>query len=671
MKPSIDQLAINTIRTLAVDTVERAQSGHPGMPMGAAPMAYVLWAKFINQNPENPDWFNRDRFVLSSGHGSALLYSLLHLSGFGLTIADLQSFRETGSLTPGHPEVKHTPGVEATTGPLGQGVAMSIGMAMAERHLAAVYNREGYPIVDHFTYCICGDGDLMEGVSAEAASLAGHLKLGRYILLYDSNGTSLDGETDLAFSENVGDRFKAYGWQVLEVEDGNNLEGIIAALEEAKRDSSRPTLIEVKTTIAYGSPNKSGKSIAHGAPLGKDEVKATKEFYHWNYEDDFYVPDEVYAHFASIYEEGRKKETEWETLFSDYKIAHPQLAAQLERTINGQLPEDYDHQLPIYDANGKGIATRTSSGEVLNILAGSLPELFGGAADLSSSTKAVIKEASDFKAGHYEGRNIRFGVREFAMTAISNGLSLHGGLRPFISTYFVFSDYMRPAMRLSALMGLPVIYILTHDSIAVGQDGPTHQPIEQLTSLRVMPRVTVMRPSDANEVVESWRTAIMNQTKPTVLVLSRQDLPVLDGTNRLARAGVAKGAYILSAAKGKADALLMGSGSEVHLLTAAQNLLRESGIEVSVISFPSWDLFDAQPKEYQNEVLPSTVNVRVAVEMGASHGWYKYVGRKGFVFGIDDFGISGNSKEVIIKYGFTVERVVQKVMSMVESYQRN
>lgn len=667
MNTSIQQLAVNTIRTLAIDSVERAQSGHPGMPMGAAPMAFTLWTKCLNQNPDNPNWINRDRFILSSGHGSILLYSLLHLSGFGLTLEDLKNFRQFGSQTPGHPEYNHTPGVEATTGPLGQGIPMAIGMAMAERHLAAVYNRKDYPIVDHYTYAICGDGDLMEGVSGEAASLAGHLKLGRLILMYDSNGTSLDGSTTLSFTENVQERFKSYGWQVLVVEDGNNIDEIERTLKVAKQDIEHPTLIEIKTTIAFGAPNKAGKSVAHGSPLGSEEARAAKVNYKWEYSDEFHVPDQVYEYFDAIKEQGRQTEAKWNWLFKKYKEEFPELAAQFERVIFRELPEEWATVFPKFDLSSPNAATRLTSNHVLDILSQQLPELFGGSADLSSSTKGLINGGGTYQAGSYSGRNVYFGVREFAMAATANGMALHCGVRPFVSTYFVFSDYLRPALRLSALMGLPVTYIFTHDSLAVGEDGPTHQPIEQLLSLRAIPRVSVIRPADANETVYAWKAAIEERSRPTVLVLSRQDLPVLEGTYKLAKAGLEKGAYVLSKANGEASALLMGSGSEVQLLLEAQKVLAQRGIEVSVISFPSWDRFERQSQSYQNEVLPESIDVRLAVEMGSTQGWFKYVGRKGRVLGIDDFGASGKGKIVVEAYGFTVKRIVTQILEMFDA----
>ncbi|MEK4884907.1 transketolase [Bacillus sp. FSL W8-1127] len=660
-----DQLAITTIRTLSIDAIEKAKSGHPGMPMGTAPMAYTLWTRFMNHNPKNPDWFNRDRFVLSAGHGSMLLYSLLHLSGYGVTMDDIKNFRQWGSKTPGHPEYGHTPGVEATTGPLGQGIAMAVGMAMAERHLASVYNKENYPIVDHYTYAICGDGDLMEGVSAEAASLAGHLKLGRLIVLYDSNDISLDGELNKAFSESVEQRFKAYGWQYLRVEDGNNLEEIAKAIEEARNDEMRPTIIEVKTVIGYGSPNKAGTSSVHGSPLGADELKKTKEAYKWTFEEDFYVPDEVYERFHQLtVEKGSEKEKEWLNLFAQYKKDYPELGKQLEQAINGDLPEDWDAEIPVYE-EGKSIASRSSSGEVLNAIAKRVPTFIGGSADLAGSNKTTIKEEKDFGPNSYDGRNIWFGVREFAMGAAMNGMALHGGVKVFGGTFFVFSDYLRPAIRLAALMGLPVTYVLTHDSIAVGEDGPTHEPVEQLASLRAMPNLSVIRPADANETAAAWRMALTSKDKPTALVLSRQNLPTLKGTAETAQEGVEKGGYVVSpSTKETPDALLLASGSEVHLAVEAQKQLLEDGIDVSVVSLPSWDRFEKQSDEYKESVIPSTVKKRLAIEMASSFGWERYVGDEGEILAIDRFGASAPGEIVMKEYGFTAENVVNRVKQL-------
>lgn len=665
MLDKLDALSINTIRTLSIDAIEKANSGHPGMPMGAAPMAYKLWTDYMNHNPKNPDWFNRDRFVLSAGHGSMLLYSLLHLSGYGLTMDDLKGFRQWGSKTPGHPEYGHTAGVDATTGPLGQGIAMAVGMAMAERHLAESYNRDSYNVVDHYTYSICGDGDLMEGVSAEAASLAGHLQLGRLVVLYDSNDISLDGDLSQSFSESVADRFKSYGWQYLRVEDGNDLQQIAKAIEEAKTDEARPTLIEVKTVIGYGSPNRSGKSAAHGAPLGADEMKLTKEAYKWTFEEDFYVPDEVYAHFnEACVEAGNKKEQEWNELFNKYKEAYPELAEQLELSIKGELPADWDQEIPVYE-EGKALASRASSGEVLNALAKKLPSLIGGSADLAGSNNTSIKGATDLLPGNYSGRNIWFGVREFAMGAALNGMTLHGGIKVYGGTFFVFSDYLRPSIRMAALMGLPVTYVFTHDSIAVGEDGPTHEPIEQLASLRAMPNLGVIRPADGNEVAAAWKVAIESKDKPTALVLTRQGLPTIKNTSETAYEGVLKGAYVISDAKKEvADALLLATGSEVHLAVEAQQALSEEGIEVSVISMPSWDRFETQSKDYKQSVINPAVKKRLAIEMASPFGWDRYTGDEGEILAINHFGASAPGGKIMKEFGFTVENVVARVKEM-------
>lgn len=662
-----DELSISSIRTLSIDAIEKANSGHPGMPMGAAPMAYTLWTRFMNHNPKNPEWFNRDRFVLSAGHGSMLLYSLLHLSGYDVSMNDIKEFRQWGSKTPGHPEFGHTPGVDATTGPLGQGIAMAVGMAMAERHLAATYNKDNFNVVDHYTYSICGDGDLMEGVSAEAASLAGHLKLGRLVVLYDSNDISLDGDLDKSFSESVEQRFKSYGWQYIRVEDGNDLHEIAKAIEEAKQDESRPTMIEVKTVIGYGSPNKSGKSDVHGAPLGADELKLTKEAYKWTFEEDFHVPQEVYDHFKQqVVENGAKKQQEWEDLFAQYKESHPELGKQLEQAINGELAEGWDKDIPVYE-EGKSLASRASSGEVLNAIAQNLPSFFGGSADLAGSNKTMIKGTGDFTAESFDGRNIWFGVREFAMGAALNGMALHGGLNVFGGTFFVFSDYLRPAIRLAALMNLPVTYVFTHDSIAVGEDGPTHEPVEQLAALRAMPNLSVVRPADGNETAAAWKTAIESTNNPTALVLTRQNLPTLKGTDSAAYEGVQKGGYVVSpASNSNADVLLLAAGSEVSLAVEAQKALEGEGIHASVVSMPAWDRFEAQSKEYKESVIPKTVKKRLAIEMGSSLGWHRYAGDEGDVLAIDTFGASAPGERIMEEYGFTVDNVVARVKALLQ-----
>lgn len=665
MTEKIDQLAITTIRTLSIDAIEKANSGHPGLPMGAAPMAYTLWTKFLQHNPSNPKWFNRDRFVLSAGHGSMLLYSLLHLSGYGLTLDDIKNFRQWDSKTPGHPEYGHTAGVEATTGPLGQGIGMAVGMAMAEKHLAAVYNKPGFNIVDHHTYALCGDGDLMEGVAAEAISLAGHLQLDKLIVLYDSNDISLDGELGMSFSENIKKRFESYGWNYLRVDDGNDTDSVAKAIETAKGNTDGPTIIEVKTIIGYGSPNKSGKADVHGAPLGEEEMALTKEYYKWTFEEDFHVPEEVYDCFSKATEElGAQKEQQWNELFKRYENEHKELAGQLQKAIANELPEDLHESLPVYEA-GASVATRSASGEAINALASELPSLFGGSADLAGSNKTTIKNAGDFTAETSDGRNIWFGVREFAMGTALNGMALHGGVSVFGGTFFVFSDYVRPAIRLSALMGLPVTYVFTHDSVAVGEDGPTHEPVEHLASLRAMPGLSVIRPADGNETSAAWYKAVTSGDTPTVLVLSRQNLKVLPKSGELAMDGVKKGAYVVSpASKGQADGILIATGSEVGLAVEAQSALKDQGIDVSVVSMPSWDLFEKQDQSYKDSVLPKDVKKRLAIEMGASLGWHKYTGDEGSVLAIDTFGASAPGNTVIEKYGFTVENVVKQMSNL-------
>lgn len=667
MFEQVDTLSINAIRTLSIDAIEKANSGHPGMPMGAAPMAYTLWTRYMNHNPKNPEWFNRDRFVLSAGHGSMLLYSLLHLSGYDVTLDDLKEFRQWGSKTPGHPEYGHTPGVDATTGPLGQGISMAVGMAMAERHLAAVYNKDKYELVDHYTYSICGDGDLMEGVSAEAASLAGHLKLGKLVVLYDSNDISLDGDLDRSFSESVADRFKSYGWQYLRVEDGNNLEEVARAIEEAKRDETHPTMIEVRTVIGYGSPNKSGKSDAHGAPLGADELKLTKDAYKWTFEEDFHVPSEVYEEFKKhTLENGEKKEKEWNELLQAYQNEYPELGIQLVAAMKGELVEGWDKDIPVYE-EGKSLASRASSGEALNGIAKNLPYFIGGSADLAGSNKTSINGVADFTPASFEGRNIWFGVREFAMGAALNGMTLHGGVKVFGGTFFVFSDYLRPAIRLAALMKLPVTYVFTHDSIAVGEDGPTHEPIEQLASLRAMPNLDVIRPADGNETAAAWKLAVESKDRPTALVLTRQNLPTLKDTDKNAYEGVAKGAYVVSpSSKENPDVLLLASGSEVPLAVDAQKRLENEGIHASVVSMPSWARFEQQTKEYKESVIPRSVKKRLGIEMGASLGWHRYVGDEGDVLAIDQFGASAPGEKIMEEYGFTPQNVVARVKALLE-----
>jgi transketolase len=665
---TIDNLSITTIRTLAIDAIEKAKSGHPGMPMGSAPMGYQLFAKTMNHNPENPTWINRDRFVLSAGHGSMLLYSLLHLSGYDLPMEELKQFRQWGSLTPGHPEFGHTAGVDATTGPLGQGIAMAVGMALGETQLGATYNKDQFKVVDHYTYAICGDGDLMEGVASEAASLAGHLKLGKLIVLYDSNDISLDGELNLSFSESVEKRFEAYGWQVLRVEDGNDLAAIEKAIAEAQGETDKPTLIEVKTVIGYGSPNKQGKGGhggTHGSPLGTEEAKLTKEFYKWVYEEDFYVPEEVREHFAKVKEHGIQVNKEWDEQFAAYKKAYPELAAQFEKAVAGELPEGWDKDLPKYAVGDKALSTRVASGNALNGLVGNVPQLLGGSADLESSTMTHLNGVANYTPQSRDGRNIYFGVREFGMAAAINGMMLHGGLKPFGGTFFVFTDYLRPAVRLSAIMKLPVTYVLTHDSIAVGEDGPTHEPIEQLASLRIIPGLTVIRPADGNETSAAWAYSVENKENPVALVLTRQNLPILEGTVENAREGIKRGAYVVSDAKnGKPVAQIIATGSEVQLAVKAQEELAKEGIEVRVISMPSWDLFEKQDQAYKDSVILPDVKARLAVEMAQTFGWERYVGDKGDILGITTFGASAPGDIVMKEYGFTVENVVNRVKAL-------
>lgn len=665
MTQQIDQLAINTIRTLSIDAIEKANSGHPGLPMGAAPMAYTLWTKHMHHNPSNPQWFNRDRFVLSAGHGSMLLYSLLHLGGYDLPMEEIKNFRQWGSLTPGHPEYGHTDGVEATTGPLGQGIGMAVGMAMAEKHLAAKYNKPGFDVVDHHTYALCGDGDLMEGVAAEAISLAGHLQLDKLVVLYDSNDISLDGDLDMSFTENIRKRFESYGWNYIHVADGNDIGRVSEAIEEAKGNTGGPTIIEVKTVIGYGSPNKSGKSDSHGAPLGEEEMKLTKDYYKWTFEEDFHVPEGVYETFKAAADTlGAQEEQQWNALFEQYEAEHAELATELKDAIARKLPADFEQSLPTYE-EGTSLASRAASGDAINAIAEVVPALFGGSADLAGSNNTTIKGSDPFLPSNYAGRNIWFGVREFAMGTALNGMALHGGLHVYGGTFFVFSDYVRPAIRLSALMGVPVTYVFTHDSVAVGEDGPTHEPVEHLAALRAIPGVSVIRPADGNETAAAWRMAVASEKTPTALILSRQNLPTLPKSAELAMEGVAKGAYVVSpATKEKADAILLATGSEVNLAVAAQKQLKEEGIDASVVSMPSWDLFEKQDSAYKESVLPKDVKKRLGIEMGVSLGWHKYVGDEGDILAIDTFGASAPGNTVIAEYGFTEENVVAKVKAL-------
>ncbi|EJY55333.1 transketolase [Alicyclobacillus hesperidum URH17-3-68] len=648
-----DQLAVKTIRTLSIDAIEKANSGHPGLPMGAAPMAYVLWSRFMKFNPENPNWIDRDRFVLSAGHGSMLLYSLLHLTGYDVTIDDLKQFRQWGSKTPGHPEYGHTPGVDTTTGPLGQGIATAVGFAMAERFLAAKFNRDGHTPIDHYTYVICGDGDLMEGISGEASSLAGHLKLNKLIVLYDSNDISLDGPTNWSFTEDVKMRYRSYGWNVLRVEDGNNLDEIEAAIAKAKTFTDAPTLIEVRTIIGYGAPNKQGTSGVHGSPLGKEETKLAKETYGWKYAEDFYVPDEVRALFADVKKRGVDAEAAWKAAYADYAKAHPQEAKTLEDALAGKANVDFDAVLPEFT---DAIATREAFGKVINAVGPHMPTLLGGSADLSKSNNTLLKDEDHFKAPDYAGKNVFYGVREHAMGAMMNGLALHGGIFPYAGTFLVFVDYLRPAVRLAALMKQPSLFVLTHDSIAVGEDGPTHEPIEQLASLRVIPGLRVFRPADGTETGLAVKYALTHRDAPVALALSRQKLPTLAEIKEN-KGQFEKGGYVIYKHGDGSDLALLASGSEVQLVLEAGKKLAAEGVKVRVISFPSLEVFRAQEEAYRNDVLPPTLRKRVAVEMAHPMSWYEFVGFDGEVLGIDRFGASAPGDIVVKEYGFTVDNV--------------
>ena len=662
-----DQLCINTIRMLAADAVEKARSGHPGMPMGAAAMAYVLWTRFLRHNPKNPAWPNRDRFVLSAGHGSMLLYSLLHLTGYDLALDELKNFRQWGSKTPGHPEHGLTPGVETTTGPLGQGFANGVGMAIAERHLASVFNRPGHEIVNHFTYGIVSDGDLMEGISHEAASLAGHLGLGKLIYLYDDNHISIEGSTEIAFTEDRLKRFAAYGWHVQQVTDGNDLEQLSAAIAAARDETRRPSFIAVRTHIGYGSPHKQDTAGAHGEPLGAEELKLTKKNLNWPAEPAFYLPEEAVSHFREALENGAQLDRSWQEAFTAYQKAHPELAARWRQWTAGGLPEAWERKMPVFDADPKGMATRVASGKILNAIAGRMTNLMGGSADLAPSTKTLIDNEDDFQPPGFEGRNMRFGVREHAMGGIINGMALHGGLIPYGATFLIFSDYMRPAIRLAALMKLHVIYVFTHDSIGLGEDGPTHQPIEQLAALRAIPNLKVVRPCDANETVEAWKAALKSISGPVAMVLTRQNLPVLDRKVDGPADGLQKGAYVVHDPQdNRPDLLLMASGSEVHIALAAAVMLSDKGIAVRVVSVPCWELFEEQPDEYRRLVLPPEVTARLAVEAGSPQGWHRYVGSRGIVIGLTHFGASAPYEVLYDKFGLTADHVVEESLNLLE-----
>ncbi len=681
MSHDLDQQCINTLRFLSVDMIQKAHSGHPGLPLDAAPMAYVLWTRHMKYHPADPHWADRDRFVLSAGHGSALLYSLLHVAGYDVSLDDIKQFRQWGSKTAGHPEYGHTPGVEVTTGPLGQGLANAVGMAIGEAQLAATYNRDGHTVIDHRTWAIVSDGDLMEGVASEAASLAGHLKLGKLVCLYDDNYVTLSASTDITFCEDRAKRFEAYGWQTIKVADGNDVAALDAALAEAVADTTRPSLILVRTHIGYGSP-KQGSFKAHGSPLGAEDVKATKQKLGWPLEPDFLVPEPALQHFREAQARGEQAQAVWNSRLDGYAKAYPEHAAELRRRLRGELPDGWDADIPGFEADPKGLATREAGGKIMNAIAPKLVALFGGSADLDSSTftnlegfgdfnpaasKGADKQGSDAAGWSDAGRNLHFGVREHAMGAIVNGLAVHGGFIPYGSTFLIFSDYMRPAIRLAALMGVHVIHVFTHDSIALGEDGPTHQPIEQLASLRAIPNLTLIRPADANETAVAWKVAVETRQRPVLLALTRQKLPTLDRQQHASAEGLRKGAYNLREAEdGKPKLILIASGSEVGLILAAADKLEADGVAVRCVSMPSWDLFEAQPQSYRDVVLPPEVTARLAVEMGVTQGWRRYVGEHGDVLGIDHFGASAPAEVLQREFGFTVENVVKRAKALLQ-----
>ncbi len=682
MSDALDTLCINTLRFLSVDMVEKADSGHPGLPLGAAPMAYTLWTRHLKHDPKKPDWPDRDRFVLSAGHGSALLYSLLHVTGYGLSIDDIKQFRQWGSKAPGHPELGHTAGVEVTTGPLGQGFGNAVGMAIAEAQLAARYNRAGHTVVDHRTWVIASDGDLMEGVASEAASLAGHLQLGKLVVLYDDNEVTLAAGADMTFTEDRAARFRAYGWHTIEVADGNDVDAIDTALEEAKAVTTRPTLVVVRTHIGYGSPEQDSFK-AHGSPLGDEDTAKTKQKLGWPAEPTFLVPETAAAKFGQAIDRGEKAEAAWRKRMDAYAKAEPDAARELCGRLKGQLPAGWDSDIPDFPADAKGMATRVAGGKVINKIASKLPALSGGSADLDPSTHTALKGEGDFNppatpgenregsdGGGWSraGRNIHFGVREHAMGAIVNGMAAHGGFIPFGSTFLIFSDYMRPSIRLAALMGLHAIHIYTHDSLAVGEDGPTHQPVEQLASLRAIPNLTLLRPADANETAVAWKIAIETRGRPVLFALSRQNVPTIDRSRFASAEGVRKGAYILGDAKGgKPELILIASGSEVGLVVEAAERLAQEGVAVRVVSMPSWDLFEAQTRAYRDKVLPPAVKARLAVELGASQGWHRWVGDGGDVIAVDRFGASAPAKDLMKHYGFTVDHVVKRAKDLLRA----
>ena len=661
----IDLKCINTIRTLAMDAIQKANSGHPGAPMGLASAAYVLWTGIMEHNPTNPDWYNRDRFVLSGGHASMLLYSLLHLTGYDLSLDDIKNFRQWGSKTPGHPEFGHTPGVETTTGPLGQGFTNAVGMALAERHLASVYNRPGFNIVDHFTYVMCGDGDLMEGITSEAASFAGHMGLSKLICLYDDNGISIEGKTDITFTENVAMRFEAYNWHVQEVSDGNDLQAIFNAINNAKKENDKPSIILLKTHIAYGSPNKQDTSDAHGAPLGEEEVKLTKKNLGCDNLDDFCIIDEVSAHFSKCIERGKEAESSWDNTYSSYGKEYPHIAETFSKAMANKIDSDWEENLPDFTDSTSAVATRSASGKVLNAIAEKVQNIIGGSADLAPSNNTIINSSHDCQKGAYDGRNIRFGVREHAMGGILTGMALHKGLIPYGGTFLVFADYMRPAIRLAALMKQPVKYVFTHDSIAVGEDGPTHQPVEHVAGLRSIPGLIVIRPCDATETVEAWKLAVKTIDRPVALILSRQKLPVID-RNKFGKAdGLLKGAYIIADSDGTPDLIIIATGSEVSISLDARKRLIEKGIRTRVVSMPSKELFNECTQDYKDAILSPEVKNRIIVEAGITMGWEGYAGEKGIIIGIDKYGSSAPGGTVLKNYGFTADNIVEKAMKLV------
>ncbi len=664
LTPDFEEKAINTIRFLSADGVQKANSGHPGLPMGAAVLAYVIWTRFLKHHPANPAWPDRDRFILSGGHGSMLLYSLLHLTGYDLSLEELKNFRQWGSRTPGHPEYGLTPGVETTTGPLGQGFANGVGMAIAEAHLAAQFNRPGFDMINHYVYAIVTDGDLMEGVASEAASLAGHLKLGKLIYLYDDNRISIDGSTDLAFTEDRAKRFEAYGWQVIRNVDGLSVREVEAAIRKARKDP-RPSLIVCRTHIGYGLPTRQDTAKAHGEPPGEEELRAAKQKLGWPLEPDFYIPEDVLQFFRSALKNGQRAERKWQRLFKAYQQAYPELAAELKRRLAGELPQGWDQNLPEFPADPKGIATRAASGKVINALAERLPELIGGSADLTPSNNTWINNSTSFQAENRLGRNFHFGVREHGMGAIVNGMTLHGGVIPYCGTFLVFSDYMRPAVRISALSHIPSLWVYTHDSIGLGEDGPTHQPVEHLAALRAIPNLVVIRPADANEVREAWIAAIRNRHQPTAFALTRQAVPVLDRSTFAPASGLHRGAYVLADLGGaKPQIILMASGSEVALIVEAGYSLAAEGYNVRLVSFPSWELFEQQDQSYRDEVLPPSIKRRLAVEAGVAQGWHRYVGDQGRIISIERFGASAPYKKIYEEFGLTAANILNEAHNL-------